>query len=202
MSVQYGFYYNQERCAGCKACVVACKDWNGVRPGPANWRRVTTVEQGTFPSTKVMNLSLGCNHCENPACVAVCPVQAISKREDGIVLVDRNKCIECHQCEENCPFGVPQFGDDRSEPKKDPKWESEHPMQKCTLCYDRLAEDKAPACVGSCPQRALDFGTMDYLKSKYPNSTESVIGFANPARTPEGDKLEKPTNPSIRFRKK
>ncbi len=164
---------------------------------------MTTVEEGTFPSTKVLNLSIGCNHCETPACAAVCPVQAITKREeDGIVLVDRNKCIACHQCEDQCPFGAPQFGDERSEPKKDPKWQDDHPMQKCTLCWDRIEIGKDPACVASCPQRALDFGTMKELERKYPNSPLSVVGFARPDRNPSGEKLDKTTNPSIRFRSK
>jgi Fe-S-cluster-containing dehydrogenase component len=90
-------------------------------------------------------------HCGKPACMAVCPVDAISKRAaDGIVVVDSTKCIGCHSCSAACPFGVPQYGEDGT-------------MQKCNYCLDRLLQNKEPACVESCPPKALRAGTMDAL---------------------------------------
>ena len=96
---QLGFYFDQTRCIGCEACVVACKDWNDVPPGPASWRRISTVEKGKYPNPIVAHLSNACYHCAEPSCVVVCPAGAITKREeDGIVTVDRKKCREAGRC--------------------------------------------------------------------------------------------------------
>ncbi len=199
MNKQYGFYYDQSRCSGCKTCVVACKDWNNVNPGVANWRRVTFVEQGVFPDARSYQLSMSCNHCEVPACMEVCPVDAITKRvEDGVVLVDRALCVACQECGEACPFGAPQYGDDESERVADESWNEPHPMQKCTSCWDRRAVGKQPACVGACPQRALDFGSLDELSKKYAKLSMSVPGFPKDSQGAGGEDVE-PTNPSIRF---
>jgi anaerobic dimethyl sulfoxide reductase subunit B (iron-sulfur subunit) len=157
--MQRGFYIDTGVCMGCYSCVAACKNWNGVAPqvtaepgtqGP-QWRRVTTVESGVYPDAHIVNVSLACMHCGKPACMAVCPADAISKRtEDGIVVVDRTKCIGCHACAAACPFGVPQYGEDGT-------------MQKCNYCLDRVLEGQMPACVETCPPRALRAGTMDEL---------------------------------------
>lgn len=182
--------------------MVACKDWNDVKPGPANWRRVTFVEQGQFPDARSYQLSMGCNHCAKPACIEVCPVDAISKRkENGLVIVDRNLCVACGQCAEACPFGAPQYGDDSSEPVAAKEWNEPHPMQKCTGCWDRLAIDKEPACVASCLQRALDFGALDELAAKYPDYVRTVTGFPKEAISADGSKID-PTKPSILFKAK
>ncbi len=200
---QMAFYFDQNRCMGCHACVVACKDWNGVNPGPADWRRLTVEESGVFPKITVFNLVMSCNHCTNPACVAACPVGAIYKREeDGIVIVDRSICQDLRACVAVCPFGAPQFADDKSEPVKDPSWAVAHPMQKCTFCWDRLEEGKAPACVASCPQRALDYGTVDELWAKYPNAQKTVVGFPDSDTAPDGTPLKNDTLPNILFNPK
>ena len=159
--MQMGFYFDQSRCTGCYTCCVACKDWNDIAAGPAHWRRVTSREWGTYPEVFLAYLSLSCNHCEQPACAAVCPVSAIAKRqEDGIVVVDRETCLGgdiCDMpCKQACPYSVPQFGSEEN-----PK------MQVCHFCLDRLNENKKPACVDSCPVRALDAGPLDELKEKY-----------------------------------
>ena len=95
-TTQYGFYYDADRCIGCRACVLACKDWNDNEAGESvYWRHVTTVESGKVPNLRLTNQSLSCNHCAQPACMAVCPAKAISKRsEDGIVVVDQ---VEVHR---------------------------------------------------------------------------------------------------------
>ena len=202
MSPQHGFYYDQTRCSGCKACIVACQDWNSVAPGPAVWRKVTHIEQGKFPDARSFNLSMACNHCEDPACLPVCPVDAIYKRdEDGVVLVDRTICIECHECERACPFGAPQFGDDDSEPVPGEDWEEAHPMQKCTSCWDRREVGLAPACVGACLQRALDFGPLEELQKKYEKTVKTVLGLPADDVSMEGEKID-PTVPSFIFKQK
>lgn len=164
--MQYGFYVNQNRCMGCFACVVACKDWHDVPAGPASYMKVRTLEKGKYPDLFVSFLPTTCYHCAKPACVPACPVNAITKRdEDGIVTVDREACLgkdECNMCLDACPYEAPQFG-----AEENPK------MQKCDLCLDRLAEGKEPICVASCPMEALDAGPIDELRKKYGNFKET-----------------------------
>ncbi|MFC1919250.1 FAD-dependent oxidoreductase [Chloroflexota bacterium] len=96
--MQKGFYFDQTRCIGCFTCCVSCKDWHDIPAGPAHWRRITPFEEGKFPRPFLAYLSAACYHCEDPLCVAVCPAEAITKREDGIVLVNREKCKESARC--------------------------------------------------------------------------------------------------------
>jgi anaerobic dimethyl sulfoxide reductase subunit B (iron-sulfur subunit) len=158
--MQYGMYIDQNRCSGCFACVVACKDWHDVPAGPASWIRVKTIEKGKYPDLFVAFLPTTCYHCQTPACVSACPVNAITKRaEDGIVTVDRETCRgkdNCDLCLEACPYEAPQFGT-----------EENAKMQKCDLCIDRWAEGKKPVCVTGCPMLALDAGPVDDLRAKY-----------------------------------
>ena len=158
--MQYGMYIDQNRCMGCFACVVACKDWHDVPAGPASWIRVKTIEKGKYPNLFVAFLPTTCYHCRTPACVSACPVNAITKRvEDGIVIVDGETCLgkdNCSLCLEACPYEAPQFGT-----------EENAKMHKCDLCIDRWAEGKKPVCVSSCPMQALDAGPIDELRAKY-----------------------------------
>lgn len=201
---QMAFYFDQTRCMGCHACVVACKDWNDVKPGQARWRRLSNKESGVFPDVKVFNLVLSCNHCKNPACTAACPVGAIYKREsDGIVIVNRDLCQSIKACAVACPYGAPQFGDDDSEPTKEAGWAVAHPMQKCTMCWDRQAKGLQPSCVASCPQRALDFGTVEEILAKYPSAVKTCTGFHDSTTDANGNSLATgDTVPSIYFKAK
>jgi anaerobic dimethyl sulfoxide reductase subunit B (iron-sulfur subunit) len=151
MATQYGFFVHIDRCIDCYACEVACKQWLGIKAGTAAPRRVVEITSGKFPEVTRTFISLACMHCGDPACEAVCPTGAISKRaEDGVVVVDQDKCIGCHYCFFACPFGVPQYGDAGT-------------MEKCDFCLDRLAEGKEPACVATCPTQALHGGTLEEL---------------------------------------
>ena len=97
--MQTGFYFDQTRCTGCFACAIACKDWHDVPAGPANWMRVLYQEEGRFPEVFVSYLATPCYHCAQPVCAFVCPNEAITKRdEDGIVVVDQEKCRGEHTC--------------------------------------------------------------------------------------------------------
>jgi anaerobic dimethyl sulfoxide reductase subunit B len=168
MAKQYGFYFDSSSCMGCKACQVACKDKNDLPVG-MNWRRVLQygnggwVPQGKFyvpTSTFVYSLSMACNHCENPACVNVCPTTAMSKRADGIVLVNQDLCIGCRYCEWACPYSAPQFN------------EAKGVMTKCNFCEDLLAQGQNPACVDACPMRAIEFGEITELRAKHGTMSE------------------------------
>mgnify|MGYP005815356543 CR=1 FL=1 len=154
--MQKGFYLDVQRCIGCHSCEVACRAYNSLPPrtlgtsGP-RWRQVVTLQNGTFPNVTISNVSLSCMHCGKPACEAVCPTGAISKRaDDGIVVVDPTKCIGCRYCFFACPFGVPQYGEDGM-------------MQKCNFCLDRTEQGLLPACVAACPADALHAGTLEEL---------------------------------------
>ena len=161
--MQIAFYYDQTRCTGCYACVVACKDWHDVPAGPASWRRVHCIEQGKFPNVFVAHLSTSCYHCAIPTCIAACPTEAIRKQKtDGVVIVDKERCLGKDQCamfcRDACPYDSPQFGA-----------EDNAKMQMCNFCFARLRENKAPLCVSACPVRALDYGPLNDLEAKYGN---------------------------------
>ena len=156
-------------CVGCHACVTSCKQWNtsgsagplaDERPYAANptgtfFNRVQTYEAGAFPVTETIHFPKSCLHCEDPPCVPVCPTGASYKRkEDGIVLVDYDKCIGCKYCAWACPYGARELDEERQV------------MTKCTLCVDRIydeqlpKEDRKPACVKACPTGARIFGDV------------------------------------------
>lgn len=151
MEKQYGFYFNSDRCIKCFACEVACKQWHGIKAGTIKLRRVVEVTKGTFPDVTRTFLSLSCMHCAKAPCAAVCPASAISKRrQDGIVVVDKHKCIGCHSCLEACPFGIPQYGEDGT-------------MQKCDMCLERIQKGQQPVCAATCPTQALRWGSLNEL---------------------------------------
>ncbi|MEG2368788.1 MAG: 4Fe-4S dicluster domain-containing protein [Raoultibacter sp.] len=145
---QYGFYVDTSRCIKCWSCVVSCKQWHEIKANTVSRRKVKEEDIGTFPDVKRKFTSLSCMHCADPACLKACPQGAISKREeDGIVVVDAEKCIKCGTCIKACPFGVPELDDKM--------------MNKCDACLGLgRAADEEPHCVKSCVTKALHFGTM------------------------------------------
>lgn len=168
--MQIGFYFDQCRCTGCYTRIVACKDWHDVPCGPVSWMRVKSIERGKYPDLFLAYLICSCYHCSEPGCLSACPANAINKREqDGIVLVDGEKCLgkdSCDMCLRACLYSAPQFG------------VGQHAkMQKCDFCLGRLAENKKPICVDACPMRALDVGPLDELRAKY-GDIRQAEGFA------------------------
>jgi len=166
--MQIGFYFDQTRCTGCSACRVACKDWNDIPAGPENWMRVLYTEKGKFPKPFVSYMVAACWHCVEPVCAQVCPVEAITKRdEDGIVIVDSDVCLGNQGCDvkclKACPYDAPQFG-----PQPGAK------MRKCNFCLDRHLEGKLPDCIEACPVRALDAGPLGELEKKYGDNKEAI----------------------------
>ena len=140
---QYGFHFDMTKCIGCKCCVVACNEQNG-NPAAINWRRVGEIEGGHYPHTRRHYLSMGCNHCIEPSCLAGCPVEAYTKNNiTGVVEHSADACIGCQYCTWNCSYGVPQYNPARGV------------VGKCDLCQHRLSDGMAPACVEACPEGAI-----------------------------------------------
>ena len=167
--MKLGLVIDLDTCVGCHACAVACKQWNdqgragplpdvdarGAEPSGTWFNRIRHFEVGEYPATQTVNMPMSCLHCEEPACVTVCPTGASYKRDDGIVLVDPDKCMGCNLCAWACPYGAREL---------DP---SAGVMKKCTLCVDRVYDEalpeaeRQPACVLTCPTRARMFGDLD-----------------------------------------
>src|SRR5256886_2863445 len=177
---RYGFFTDTTLCIGCKACEVACKEWNNLPAdhmaltghsydntgalGANTWRHVSFVEQiGTngarvtemrpFPSNWLM-LSDVCKHCQRAGCVEACPTGALFYTEFGTVVVQQDVCNGCGYCVPACPFGVI----DRREREDVPMIGTEDvsgigTTHKCTLCYDRLKDGMEPACAQACPTK-------------------------------------------------
>ncbi len=174
-------------CVGCHACVTNCKQWNtsgaagplvdldpyGADPNGTFFNRVQTFEVGHYPNTQTVHFPKSCLHCEEPPCVPVCPTGASYKRaEDGIVLVDYDRCIGCKYCAWACPYGVRELDEDRQV------------MTKCTLCVDRLYDaslperERQPACVLACPTGARIFGDIHDPASAAAAAIEDRGGYA------------------------
>ena len=167
--MQYGFFFDQSRCIGCNACTVSCKDWYQVNPGPVRWRNQQNYENG---KSVFENLSMACNHCAEPACVTACGVNAISKTDKGMVIVDRSKCTGLLSCVTACPFSSPHIALDKQEPAKRESWQIDHPMQKCNYCWERVNDGERPVCVAACPVHALDYGDMEELRWRHPEAVQ------------------------------
>jgi Fe-S-cluster-containing dehydrogenase component len=164
-----GLVIDLDVCVGCHACATACKEWNsGGHSAPLPdfnpysddawgvwFNRVHSFEEGDGTGARTVHFPRSCLHCEEPACVTVCPTGASYKRaEDGIVLVNADICIGCKLCSWACPYGAREFDQD------------EGVMKKCTLCIDRIYNDnlaeneRQPACVMVCPTNARHFGDL------------------------------------------
>jgi anaerobic dimethyl sulfoxide reductase subunit B (iron-sulfur subunit) len=166
MAKQLAFYFNASACNGCKACTIACKSKNQLPVG-INWRQVHQYGGGSWmPDPNYLgflipvnmfaySMSVSCMHCQNPACRDICPAAAVTKRDDGIVVINPDQCVGCRYCEWACPYGAPQFN------------EAKGVMTKCDFCQDLLAKGERPYCVDACVMRALDFGELDELRAKY-----------------------------------
>ena len=164
-----GLVIDLDTCVGCHACAVSCKEWNagghsapltdsdpyGAEPSGVWFNRVHSYEVTGGDSPLTVNFPRSCLHCDEPACVTVCPTGASYKRaEDGIVLVNPDTCIGCKLCAWACPYGAREFDED------------DGVMKKCTLCIDRIynerldESERVPACVSACPTGARHFGDL------------------------------------------
>jgi anaerobic dimethyl sulfoxide reductase subunit B (iron-sulfur subunit) len=177
---QYGFFFNSSRCTGCKTCELSCKDYKDLGP-EILFRKVYNMEGGTWQSgpdgvwttdSFLYNVSVSCNHCDLPACLAVCPASAIIKDEDtGLVGIDAESCISCGSCVTACPYEAPKLD------------EALGTARKCDGCIGRVTnEGRDPICVEACPLRALEFDDIEVLRSKY-GDTAQIAPLPDPEMT-------------------
>ncbi len=178
---RYGFAIDVHRCIGCHTCSVACKVENNLSKGVL-WNRTLTdggdemdTPSGVWPHVRKDYYTVMCQHCENPACVKVCPVGATYKDpETGVVRQDYDKCIGCRMCMSACPYtGVRSFN--WEEPASELGFDmgaadiaphQKHTVEKCTMCWHRLARGEEPACMTLCPGRARYWGDLDDPESE------------------------------------
>jgi formate dehydrogenase iron-sulfur subunit len=172
-----GFFTDTSVCIGCKACEVACKEWNAVPEdgieltgmsydntgslGASTWRHVAFIEQIAHPGAgpeppevRWLMSSDVCKHCTEAGCLDVCPTGALMRTEFGTVVVQDDVCNGCGYCVGACPFGV--IG----------RRETDGGAHKCTLCYDRIGDGLTPACAKACPTESIQFGPVDELRQR------------------------------------
>ncbi|MEV6303017.1 4Fe-4S dicluster domain-containing protein [Actinoplanes sp. NPDC051861] len=170
-----GFFTDTSVCIGCKACEVACKEWNAVPDDGFNllgtsydntgglsansWRHVAFIEQDVLtqtgrPDINWLMMSNVCKHCTHAGCLDVCPTGALFRTEFGTVVVQEDVCNGCGYCIPACPYGVIDQREDDGR-----AW-------KCTMCYDRMGDGMTPACAQACPTQSIQYGELDELRTR------------------------------------
>jgi formate dehydrogenase iron-sulfur subunit len=183
MAQAVGFFTDTTVCIGCKACEVACHQWNalparegGVVPlsglsydntvalSDVDWRHVKFIEQFSDDRSQArwMMMSDVCKHCVNAPCLEVCPTGAIMRTEFDTVYIQEPACNGCRDCISACPFGVIHVSAEK------------HIAQKCTFCYDRLQNGLVPACAHACPTRSIQFGPIEELRAAASRRVEDL----------------------------
>jgi Fe-S-cluster-containing dehydrogenase component len=193
----------------CDLCIRACHRTHNVPEVPDRRRQLKWIwkepfknaflsEQSEFANAKVQDrpFLMFCNHCDRPPCVRICPTQATWKREDGIVMMDWHRCIGCRYCMAACPYGSRSFNwiDPRTciqKPVSSYPMRTKGVVEKCTFCTERLDAGQPPACVESCPSRALIFGDLEDPAS----SVRTALGAAFVIRR----KVELGTGPEVYY---
>jgi len=174
---QHGFHFTADNCIGCHACEAACSEKNDL-PAHISFRSVGYVEGGSYPDFRRVNISMACNHCDDPVCLKGCPTRAYTKfAEYGAVLQDPDICFGCGYCTWVCPYNAPQLDPVKGE------------VSKCNMCVDRLEVGLKPACVSACLAGALDFGVVETAPANRVQTKLSIPGFPDPEIT----------HPNIRF---
>ncbi|AFQ46229.1 4Fe-4S dicluster domain-containing protein [Desulfosporosinus meridiei] len=176
MTKQLGFLHNSEKCVGCRGCEMACKNEYQTDAAP-RWRQVFQLREEDYSLPTRMFFSMACNHCANPECLRVCPVKAYTKREDGIVVHDHDRCIGCRLCLMACPYDRPQFNP------------AQKKVEKCNLCYQRIDKGEKPACVAACIPEALQLVEINEGLDQKMGVLKTLPGLPSPDIT----------QPAIRF---
>ncbi len=174
---QHGFYFTADNCIACHACEAACSEKND-NPGHIAFRSVGFVEGGTYPDYRRINISMACNHCDDPVCLKGCPTRAYTKyAEYGAVLQDPDICFGCGYCTWVCPYNAPQLDPVKGQ------------VTKCNMCVDRLEVGLKPACVSACLGKALEFGVIENTPEGRTQVETEIPGFPDTSIT----------HPNIRF---
>ncbi len=177
---QHGFFFTADNCIACHACEAACSEKND-NPAHLAFRSVGFVEGGSYPDYRRINISMACNHCDNPVCLKGCPTRAYTKfAEYGAVLQDPDICFGCGYCTWVCPYNAPQLDPVKGQ------------VSKCNMCVDRLEVGLKPACVSACLGKALEFGVIENIPEGREQAKTEIPGF------PRTDI----THPNIRFQQK
>ncbi|MEW6679940.1 MAG: 4Fe-4S dicluster domain-containing protein [bacterium] len=178
-----GTLIDTSRCTGCRGCQVACKQWNGLEAektrffGGEGYQNPKELSGKTFTLVYFKEKANGdnfqwlfrkhqCMQCTIASCVNVCPVKALSKHPDGYTVRDREKCIGCGMCVQNCPFKVPRI-------------DEKNKATSCKYCIDRVQNGLTPACAKACPSGAIQFGERDELLKKAKDRVAVLGGKAN-----------------------
>jgi Fe-S-cluster-containing dehydrogenase component len=182
--MRYGMVIDLKRCVGCYACVMACKQEHFL-PSGVTWAKLLTKETGTYPNITKSTYPILCNHCAEAACVKVCPTNATHRLEDGVVVVDADKCVGCRYCVVACPYQVRTYTAEEKEYfpgqgftefeklRKKLYPNKTKVVSKCNFCHERIyaglkkglkpgvEREATPACVNICPAKARIFGDLD-----------------------------------------
>jgi len=205
LSPRMGFFTDTTLCIGCKACEVACKEWNAVPDdgyellgmsydntgmlGADSWRHVAFIEQSkpvgrqdagapdgdTRDDFRWLMASDVCKHCTQAGCLDVCPTGALFRTEFGTVVVQEDVCNGCGYCVPACPFGVID-----KRPDDGRVW-------KCTLCYDRISDGQLPACAQACPTESIQYGELDELRERARDRVDQLVEAGVPQARLYGD---------------
>lgn len=186
---RWGMVIELNTCVGCYACMIACKQEHYLPP-KVEWNRLLFKEEGKYPDVKQKIVPVLCNHCENAPCVDACPTGATYKREDGIVVVDHDKCVGCQSCAMACPYQMRTYIDEIRESfpgqgytELEKIGQQLYPHQvgtvdKCVFCHERIDagiaqglkpgvdREATPACVNTCMTKSRHFGDLDDPKSE------------------------------------
>ncbi|MEH7251475.1 4Fe-4S dicluster domain-containing protein [Neobacillus niacini] len=192
MATEYVKFVDVTKCDGCRACMVACKNWNDLPAEPQDflgsaqshtkttadtWNVLQYIEhEDSKGKLDYLFRHSACFHCTDAACEKVCPENAISYTEFGTVVIDHEKCVGCGYCVQNCPFDVISLKE-----YIDKNGDKYRKANKCTMCTDRLEEGLQPACVNTCHTGAMEFGDkaamikkaedrVKQIKDRYPNA--------------------------------
>ena len=162
---QHGFHFTADNCIACHACEAACSEKND-NPAHLAFRSVGYIEGGSYPAYTRLNISMACNHCDDPVCLKGCPTRAYTKfAEYGAVLQDPDICFGCGYCTWVCPYNAPQLDPVKGQ------------VSKCNMCVDRLEAGLKPSCVAACLGGALDFGVIENTPENRDQAKLDIPGF-------------------------
>lgn len=198
--VRKAMLIDESKCTACRGCQVACKQWNDLqgwsysqtanfgsyenppRLNPQTWTRIQFREYESPEGFRWLFLKEGCMHCGNPACVHVCPTQALKQQPDGRVTVEPDLCNGCGYCSQFCPFGVPKL-------EVTSILSGKAKASKCTFCQDRTDNGLLPACVKTCPAAALSWGDWDKMVAAGKKRVEALKARGFPKANLYGENL-------------